>query len=192
MVTMIDVDELYEVYIRNLIRLCKVLPIDKITPFDRTFHNGDGVYTNSFISTREKIDKLSEDIIKNGMLWMFTGYDDKIMDGNHRLKSLHDFCVKQKCVLEFPMINLTNTDSVHNIEVEYPIAPEMKYMNLYGLKTKKRICKTYDEFRYYFNRIPIQFNDIFWDAKHNNIKINHSKLTTDYEYLMETLNNETM
>lgn len=167
-----DLTDIYNIFIRNIIRLndsgCE---IKEITPKVKFNHIPMGTGSgNPYLHGQTEVNyiNLGKSVVKNGSYWCFFVKGNVIENGNHRMRGLKEL-VKVGYLSEdtpFMAIDVKNADK--KVEFEYPLAKTIKQFNQFGTKTKIKTYKSYWDGKGRFDTISKLFKYLTyeWEKKY--------------------------
>jgi len=139
-VTESQIQCMQDLYVRNLVRICEDLGVEKVTPLslkvqDRWTHNPYIDYKDP-----ELFYKLGKSCVEDGMQWLLIVKDGAIFEGVHRIMGLQEVIKRGDYTdeeLTLPALSL-NTDKFSKpIQIEFfKFRKNFKKMNRYGMDTR--------------------------------------------------------
>lgn len=190
------IQQMQDLYIRNLIRVCSVMKVDKITPNsikvnDRWTHNPYIDYKDE-----EMFYKLGKSCIDNGMQWLLITKDGFIHEGVHRILALQELIKKGDYTekdIELPVLNVTEDKFDKPVEIEFfKFRSNFKKVIRYGMDIRSLWYINFSGANANFMAQSAMLKYVYyeWEQKYKE-GFPQPKLIMNYDLLMEKINENT-
>jgi len=166
------INMLYNVHLRNTIKLASNLEVKEISPLQYEHCDADETQSwNPYITNQDKLKELGLSVYENGPHWLFITLNDIIREGTHRMIGLKGLMQSETIKkIDYPCMNVDNDLRIwdNEVDIEYPSSYTIKQIPRFGLNILTRKADNYREVYEYFMIIPFMMRFILfeWEQKY--------------------------